>query len=174
MSIPASAAAASVLLAVGNLLLEDVKIGDLLVSACTGLSGANELEITRKPIGTGYVITDAAVDVPIEKTLDIVFSNPQFSPEKLAQALLTGEIESYTESWRDKKDKLYEMQKNRDIVTLQTHENSYENMLIRVIDPVFDNVENWDGWLGTVILSQIIPIAADSGGGILDSGEEAV
>ena len=66
------------------------------------------------------------------------------------------------------------MQANREIVTLQTHEGSYENMIIRVIDPVFDSVENWDGWVGTVILHQINPISSDDGGGLIDAAEEAV
>lgn len=168
MTIPVSAAAASAALAAGTLQLEYVKIGDLVVSACTGLSGANEVTITEKPIGAGYPITDAAVDVPLEKSLDIVFANPQYSAEAIAAALLSGEADSLTESWRDKKDILYEIQSTREIVTLQTHEGSYENMLIRVIDPVFDNVENWDGWFGTVILHQITQIDSEGGGGILD------
>lgn len=174
MSIPASALAAATILAIESLQLEYVKIGDLVVSACTGLSGANEILITEKPIGAGYPITDAAVDVPLEKSLDIVFSNPQYSAEAIAAALISGEADSLTESWRDKKDKLYEMQATREIVTLQTHEGSYENMLIRVIDPVFDAVENWDGWMGTVVLHQINPISADGGGGLLDAAEETV
>ena len=77
MTIPASALAASVILAVESLQLEYIKIGDLIVSACTGLSGSNEITITEKPIGAGYPITDAAVDVPLEKSLDIVLANPQ-------------------------------------------------------------------------------------------------
>jgi hypothetical protein len=173
MTIPVSAAAAAAALAASTLTLEHVKIGDLLVSACTGLSGSNELLITDKPIGEGYNIADAAVDVQLEKTLNIVFANPQYSAEEISAALLSGEADSLTESWRDKKDALYELQSTREIVTLQTHEGSYENMLIRVIDPIFDNVNNWDGWIGTVTLTQISPLTSEGGGGLIDSAQEA-
>jgi hypothetical protein len=171
-AIPISAQAAAAALAASTLTLEHVKIGDLLVSACTGLSGPNELVITDKPIGLGYNIADAAVDVQIEKTLDIVFVNPQYSAEQISAALLNGDIDSLTESWGDKKDKLYEKQSTREIVTLQTHEGSYENMLLRIIDPIYDNVNNWDAWRGTVTLTQINPATSEGGGGLIDSALE--
>ena len=168
-----AATAAAAVLVVENLLLEDVKIGEILVSSCTGLSGSTELSITEKPIGAGYAITDAAVDVPIEKTLDICFAPPQYSAEAIAAALLTGEIDSLTESWQDKKNALYALQSSREIVTLQTHEGSYPNMLVRLIDPAFDNIKNWDAFFCTVVMHQITPLEDEGGGGLLDAASEA-
>ncbi len=167
--IPIASAAAAAALIVENLLLEHIKIGDIIVSACTGLSGSSELLITEKRIGAGYAITDAAVKVPTEKTIDICFAPPQYSAEAVAAALITGEVDSLTESWQDKRDALHDLQSNRELITLQTHENSYNNMIIRVIDPLFDSVENWNAFFATVTLRQINPVSSDGGGGIVDS-----
>jgi hypothetical protein len=161
---------------VGGLLgtIQQVKIGDILVSACTGLSNPREVTITEKPLAAGYPITDAIVPVPQEITLDIIFANPQYSAEAIASALLTGNASSLTESWRDKRDKLYAYQDNKEIIEAQTHENNYTDMVVKLIDPVFDPENNWDGFFATVVLHQITQQTSTGGSGVIDSVLEAV
>ena len=175
MTLPQGAAAAVAALSSGLLgSMKIVKIGDLVVSGLTGLSGASQLNITNKPTGAGYSMTDAAVFEPLELTLDIVFANPQYSAEAIAAALLNGEADSLTEGWQQKKDELYAMQYEREIVVVQTQENIYPNMLIKIIDPVYDADNNWDGFMASVTVHQINPVVSDGGGGLLDSVNEAV
>jgi hypothetical protein len=167
--ISVSTAAAAAALAANITTLRDVKIGNLVVSACTGLSGPSELLVTEKPIGTGYPISDAAVSVPLEKTVDIIFTTPQYSAEQLAAAIQSGSAASITGTWVDDKNELYDLQTTREIVKLQTHEGSYPNMIISLIVPVFDNIENWDGWIGAVTLKQINYASTEPEGGLVDA-----
>jgi len=167
----AEAAAAWASGALGS--ITQVKIGDIVVSACEGLQVPSELVVTSKTIGTGYAITDAAVKLPIPITLVIAFVDPQITAESLQTALLTGDPEGLTEGWRDKKAALYDMQNNYEIVTTQTHENIYENTIIKLIDPVFDAQNNWDGFFATVEMATIRQQSTEEGG-LFDSAAAAL
>jgi hypothetical protein len=67
---------------------------------------------------------------------------------------MSGEWAGFTETWRDKKEALYAHFKNRDIVTVITHEDAYSNMLIRSITPTYDANENWDCFVARVELRE--------------------
>ena len=153
--------------------LDTIEIGDLLVSVLTGLNAPKEYTITRKPIEDGYSITDAAVEEPTELVMTICLTNPEYSIEAGLSAALTGNAGSLLETWRDKRDKLYEIQSNRELVTVQTHDNTYDNMLIRLIDPIYDVDENSEAFFATVYLSEIRKVGTLLGG-LIDAAEELV
>ena len=153
--------------------IDQIKIGDIIVSACERIQAPSELRITRKTIGAGYPITDAAVKQPRDISLDIVFVDPQYSLDELKTSLLTGDVSNLIEGWRDRKDALQDYQDNLEIISLQTHENIYENMLVTLIDPVYNADDNWDGFFATVTLSQI-KTQAEEEGGLYDSVTDAL
>lgn len=155
--------------------MEDVKIGDIIISALTGLSNPIQLDVTRKPIAAGYAITDAAVDVPTDIMLDVCLADPQLSADALLTAALDGSLESLTETWRDKLSRIKQTAADREIVSVQTHDEIVDNMLITLIDPTYDVDDNFDCWFGTIGLTQIttVQVGAEEAG-LLDAAEEAV
>ena len=153
--------------------ISQVKIGDIVVSACEGLSNPSELIITRKVIGTGYPISDAAVKGILDITLDICFANPQLSAEALQTAFMSGATAGLTKGWREKKDALYAIQDGLEIVSTQTHDKIYKNTMVQLIDPVYDALNNWDGFFATVVMTQIKRQSTEEGG-LFDSPAEAL
>lgn len=141
---------------------------EVVVTCLMGVQGTDELIVTEKPTGAGYSITDAAVKMPVTRSLDIMFSNPVYSPEVIAAALLSGDLESLTESWTDKKDKLYTIMNTRELVTVQTHIEVIDNCLVKSITPYFSADENWDAFFANIVVHQINPVSTE-GGGLLDS-----
>lgn len=154
-------------------LIEVIKIGDLVVSALMGLSAPRELIPTRKAIEDGYEITDAAVKVPDELIMGICLANPEFSLEAGLTAAMTGGVDSFLDTWRDKKAYLEQLQDDRELVEVQTHEGVYPSMLVRTIDPIYDVDFNADAFIATVYMDEIKVIATGAGG-LIDSAKQAV
>jgi hypothetical protein len=151
--------------------VETVKIGDLIVSALTGVDYPTSLSVTRKPIQTGFTITDAAVDNADDLVLDIVLTNPDYSAESGITAAITGDVSAFNETWRDKRDTLYDYLKEREILQVQTHDHLFDNMLIQSITPAYDVDSNLEAWIGTVVLVPIRLIEDDSQQGKKASAE---
>lgn len=135
--------------ALGN---QTAKIGDLVLDAVTGLRVTFRKEVTRKPVQAGFSVDVGVADVPLEVEIDIALANPQYSPENLVGAALTGDIASLTKTWREKRDELYAMFNEKQIVDLTTHDASYSPMVISEIAPLYDADEDLEGWQGTVML----------------------
>ena len=155
MGIPTNVVDAAAAIKDGSLgLIDEVSIGDLVVSALQGLRGGDEKEITERPVEAGFSVIEAAVERPTVRVLDIVLTNPDFSVEAGITAALNGSIEQFTETWRDKKEKLYTMYNGSELVTVTTHENVYPGMLIQRIEPWYDVDENWDCFIATVTFQQ--------------------
>jgi len=155
-------------------LIEQIYIGDLLVSALTGLSGSDEMIVTEKPIEEGYAATDAAVRLPTVRSLDICLANPDYSIETGVTAALTGDVSSLTDTWRDKRDTLWQMFEDKEIIEVQTHEDNYPSMIIQSITPWYDADENWDAYFATVVVRELIETSTGSEGGLLDKAKDAV
>ncbi len=153
-------------------LIDVIKIGDLTVSQLTGLSAPKSLTPTRKPVQAGFAMTDAAVDDPIELTPDILLANPDFSIESGATAVLSGNVDSLTKTWRDDKRELYQKFDDREILTIQTHEDVYTSMLLQSIDPLYDVSDNSNAFIATVNAIQITQVEDESTGGTIDGIEE--
>lgn len=154
-------------------LIPVVKIGDITVTALTGLSAPHSVEITRKPVQAGYDITDAAIKQPNELTLNIVLANPEFSVSAGIDAALTGNFSGFTETWRDKRDRLKQLLDIHELVTVQTHEDTYNNMLVRMIDPIFDVDNNADAYVATVYCTEI-QFGDEETGGVIDQPLQSV
>lgn len=166
--IPANIVAAIAAVKAGNLIPIPTQIGDVVVSALTGLSAPRELDITRKPIEDGYAVTDAAVDVPQTLTLEVCLTNPGFSIGEVSSAAMSGSVSSLLSTWRDKRDYLYQILEDRELVNVLTHEGWYIDMLLHSIDPIFDADENYDCYFATLQMTQI-KVVASSLAGLIDS-----
>lgn len=134
---------------------QDIKIGDLLVSALMGLDTPDETAITDKPVQAGYSVNDMAVDLPQIQTWNIILTNPDISAESAVVAAFTGDASSLTQTWRDKKDQLYQYKKDRELLDIQTHEELFSNFMVQSIIPNYDVNENLDAFVCTVQLKQI-------------------
>ena len=154
--------------------MEDAKIGVLTLSALMGLEGSDPLDVTRKPVDQGFVMTDAAVKMPMERTMEICLADPELSPEALVQAALSGNTASLTMTWRHKKDLLYQLFNDRELVVVQTHEEVFESMLIQDIIPHYDINENWDAFFATVFVMEVRVVEGSAAGGLLDQALDAV
>jgi hypothetical protein len=156
MGIPTNAVDAVSQIKDGTLgIIDVVMIGELTVSALRGLQAPSELEVTMRPVQAGFDVAEMAIKKNRVITLDIVLANPDFSVEAGVEALMTGSVDNFTETWRDKKASLEAMQDNLDIVQITTHEGVYDDMIISRIEPFFDVDENWEAWIGAVTCTQI-------------------
>lgn len=172
MTLPLTLASAAAAIQDGTLgLIETVSIGDVIVSALIGLDGGDWLDVTSRPIESGLEITECAIATPVERTLTVCLANPDFSAESGLKAALEGSVTAFTETWRDKRDRLYKYFTDREIIELTTHENFYENMLIYGIAPFWDVDENYNCFFAQVSLRQITTVN-EAATGIIDSTED--
>lgn len=149
---------------------EEVKIGDLTVSALIENDAPKSLNITRRTTEDGYNVVHAAVEQPQELTWLICLANPNYSVDALLQAGFTGDISSLTETWRDKKQTLLTMQSTREVFSAQSQEQVYENMMIESIEPVYNVEQNWDAYFCYVRMVEYKTVVSGVGG-LLDSIE---
>lgn len=154
MSIPTNIVDAAAQIRDGTIgVIDLITIGDLQVSALTGLQVPREKDVTRRRVQAGFEVINGMLDVSTDIIMDIVLGNPDFSPEAGVTAALTGSFAGFTETWRDKRDTLYAMFDDNEIINVTTHEGSYPSYVISRINPVFDNEENWDCYIATVTLT---------------------
>lgn len=135
--------------------IEEIKIGELMLSAITGIDAAEEMAVTERSVQAGFEMTIAAILQPSIVTLDIVLANPEFSAEAAITAALTGSFSGFTESWRDKKAELLEMFHGKQIIDSQTHDSIYPKHIIQRIAPYYDVNEQWDSFFAQVTLQQV-------------------
>ena len=152
MTIPTNIADAIAGLRDGTIGSQQVKIGDLYVSALSGLRIPKRKEVTRRPVQAGYSVDMGVIDTPTEIEMDIVLANPDYSPEGFVTAGLTGSPEQLTETWTEKRDLLYSTMESKEIVDVTTHDQGFSSFVIESIEPHYDAEEDWEGWVGTVRL----------------------
>ena len=166
MTIPNNLVDAAAAIKDGKLgVIEVAKIGDIIVSALTGVDAPSSLTITRKPVQSGFTITDAAVDNADDLVLDVVLANPDFSAESGITAALTGDVSQFTTTWTDKRNQLHDYKNARELLTVQTHDGVFSDMLIQSITPLYDVDFNHDAWLGTVVFVPITLVGEETTGG---------
>ncbi|MCK5610781.1 hypothetical protein KAR91_53405 [Candidatus Pacearchaeota archaeon] len=136
--------------------IDQIKIGDILVDALTGLDDTEILSITRKPIQDGTVMTDAAIEDVQPLVMDIVLANPQYSLTQLAAAALTGDTSGLSQTWRDDKRQLYQYKKDLELLEVQDHQSVHQNCLIQSITPRYDTAENLDCFWATVVFERMM------------------
>jgi len=136
-------------------LIEEIKIGDLTVSALMELDAPESLMITKKPIQNGFSMTDAAIDDRQPIVMTILLANPVYSLDASVDALISGDVEQFTQTWRDKKRELYQMKNDREIIDVQTHEEIYTSVMIQSIAPIYNTANNWDAFFCNIVLERI-------------------
>ena len=152
MSIPTNLADAVAGVRDGTIGAQQVKIGELIVSALTGVRISRRKEVTRRPVQAGYSVDMGVIDTPDQIEMDIVLANPDYSPEGLITAAVTGSVSELTETWTDKRDQLYAIMDGREIIDVTTHDHGFSSFVIEEIEPRFDAEEDVEGWVGTVRL----------------------
>lgn len=131
-------------------IIDVIKIGEVTVSALTGLSGGDSVEISDRAVQAGFLVTEGVIKNPRERVLTIVLADPEISLEAGLSAAISGDLAGFTETWRDKKAALYAHFNALDIIDVVTHEDVYPSMIIRSITPLFDADENWDCFVAQV------------------------
>jgi hypothetical protein len=165
VSIPTNMADAVAGIRDGTIGIQQVMIGDIVVSALIGLRTPSRYEVTSRPVQSGYSIELGMIQAkePIEMT--IILTNPDYSPEGLVTAALTGSVDALTETWVEKRDTLYAYQSARSIIPLTTHDRGFSEVVVELIDPRFDPEEDWDAWIGDVTFR---PFSSQSGESAVD------
>lgn len=130
--------------------VEQIKIGDVLVDVLENVTGSDVMRITRKPVEAGFAVTDAAILEPTERTFEVILTDPEYSASAATSAALTGTLESFNTSWRDKRDTIYGYFLNREIIDVMSHDALYQSMLIQSITPLYDAAENLDAFVASI------------------------
>jgi len=130
--------------------IETVQIGDVVVDILENVSGVDEMRITKKPVEAGFNVTDAAILEPTERTFDIILTNPEYSATAAITAALSGTLESFNQTWQDKRDTIYGYFNSREIISITSHREQLQSMLIQSITPLYDVNENLDAWVGSI------------------------
>jgi len=153
MTIPTNLADAIAGMRDGTIGVQQIMIGDVIVSALGELRMPVRKDITRRPVQAGYSVSKGIIDTPDEIEMDIVLANPDYSPEGLVGAAINGDVESLTETWVEKKDQIYSDFNEKKIISFTTHEQGFPPIYaIEMIDPKYNAEEDWEGWIGTVRL----------------------
>ena len=134
--------------------IDQIKIGDLIVSALFGLDAPETLRTTSRKIQNGMDLTTAAVEEDRVISMDICLANPDLSVDAVLTAALTGTMEQATDTWRDKVKQLRKIKDDREIVTVQTHDEIITSCIVTGIYPVYDVDNNWDAFISTVTLEK--------------------
>jgi hypothetical protein len=163
MSIPTNVVDAVSAIKDGTLgVIATIQIGDVVVSALTGLQWPMEREVTRRPVQAGFSVVMGANIVPGDIVMDVVLANPNFAPEAVVTAALTGGMSGFTATWREKKSQLEQYFTDGEILDGTTHIAPFSGYLISRLEPRFDNEENWDCWIANVTLTPFDNRQADA------------
>lgn len=171
MSIPNNIVDAAAQIKDGTLgVISLITIGDVQVSALTGLQQPREKDVTRRRVQAGFEVINGMVEISTDIVMDVVLANPDFSPEAAVTAALTGTFAGFTETWRDKRDGIYAMFEADEIINGTTHQGAFNSYVISRIEPLFDDAENYDCWIGRITLTpfnnQTLEAIADVAGAI--------
>jgi len=108
-------------------------IGELPIDVLTSVQPIHNWDVTEYPVEEGFDITDARIKKPIGLVLDCIFTDPDFSARSAGKAALNGTWN--TDSWQDKRDKLYEYSDSEEVIDVLVDGTQYESMVITNIDP---------------------------------------
>ena len=107
-----------------EVLVDDINI-DVLRVETIGYQWA----ITNRPVEIGLSITDARIEQPFSLVLDCIVTDDIL---ELSVGAITSLLDGI-DTWRDKRDKLYELKDKNKVVTVSTPFYEYTNMLIKSI-----------------------------------------
>lgn len=134
---------------------DTVSIDDLVVDCLVSLEAPSSLDIVEKQFQDGISKTDVAVTENNDITMEIVFTNPELSLDNVAEAYAKDDFGKFSDSFVDKKKRLYEIFNNREIINTQTHDEIYPNGMIQSIEPLYDSEENEEAFICNVIIRRM-------------------
>ena len=162
MSVPTNIADVIAGLRDGSLGVQQVAIGDLIIDGLLALRITRTKQVTEKPAQAGFSVGVGVIDTPIQIEMDILLSNPDYSPDALITAGLTGELSTLSSTWVEKRDALYAAFNSREIQSVTTHDQGFSNLVMASVSDLYDAEEDWDGYLGTVSLVEFAAQNLDS------------
>lgn len=113
--------------------LVPILIGELPVDILHSETPVYEYELSDHPAESGTDMTDNRRAKPIGVTLDITLTDTSLSPSSVGTALISGTFSLQT--WMDKKDKLYDIMRNDEVVDVVTDLDTYNSQVITLLTP---------------------------------------
>lgn len=132
--------------------LVPIMIGDLPIDILHSETPSYEYEVTEHPAEEGSDVTDNRRAKPVRVTLDVTLTDTSLSPSAVGTALISGTFS--LKSWRDKKDKLYDIKRNDEVINAVTDLDSYEKYVIASLTPS-RTAQNSSSFRCTIVLKQI-------------------
>jgi hypothetical protein len=105
-----------------------VLIGDLPVDVLRSETPVFDFNLTEHPVESGFDITDARIERPIGVTLEVILTDTELSASAVGFAALNDTLGFDT--WKDKRDRLYEIKNSSEIIDVVTPLDKYESMVI--------------------------------------------
>jgi hypothetical protein len=108
--------------------LNAVLIGDLPIDVLRSETPVYDYDLTEHPVESGFDITDARIERPIGVTLECILTDTDLSARAVGTAALNDTL-GY-DSWKDKRDRLYEIRDSSEVLDVVTPLDRYESMTI--------------------------------------------
>lgn len=108
--------------------LGKVLIDDLAVDVLRSETPVYDFELTEKPVESGFDVNDARIAKPIGVTLELILTDAELSASAVGINLLNDTLEFST--WKEKRDRLFEIKDSNEVVDVVTPLNKYESMVI--------------------------------------------
>jgi hypothetical protein len=105
-----------------------VLIEDLPVDVLRSETPVYDFDLTAHPVESGFDVTDARVARPIGVTLECILTDTDLSASATGFAALNGTLGF--DSWKDKRDRLYEIKDSSEVVDVVTPLDKYSSMVI--------------------------------------------
>ena len=111
--------------------LNPVLIADLSIDVLRSETPIYDFEVTEHPVESGFEIADARIARPIGVTLEIILTDTELSASAVGFAALENSL-GY-DTWRDKRDRLYEIKDSNELIDVVTPLGTYESVTISSI-----------------------------------------
>jgi hypothetical protein len=116
--------------------LNPATIGDLAVDISETYTTPRIAQITERPVETGFPVTDARSIQPQLITMECMFFDPSVAGKDIAKQAIQGTlVQSLTTSWREKRDRLYEIFYSQELISVSTYREDFDNVVITEIIP---------------------------------------
>jgi hypothetical protein len=113
---------------------QETLIDDIKVDVVNAGAVESSYDVTQHPVETGLVITDARIEKPLTLTLDAILTDDEIELSvSSAMSMLDG-----VQTWKDKRDRLFELQAKAKVITVKTTFKTFSNLLIASVRV------NWD------------------------------
>jgi len=108
--------------------LGKVLIDDLAIDVLRSETPSYEFTLTEKPVESGFDINDARIARPVGVSLEVILTDAELSASAVGINLLNDTLEFAT--WKEKRDRLFEIKDSNEVVDVVTPLQVYESMVI--------------------------------------------